>query len=127
MNVDKFGHHIHKRMRLSEVFDLTDKTILKSPDGHFNLQNNRLRGVTAPIDADDVANKGYVDQVINKLASKTEVEVFVSKVKQVIMKMVENKMEDLFTKTIAHVDQSVKNAYADKSSTITHDVKATSG
>lgn len=29
MNIDKFGHHIHKRLRVSALLDFQDKALLK--------------------------------------------------------------------------------------------------
>lgn len=62
MNVDKFGHYIHKRMRLSEIFDFNE-ALLKSENGEFNLKKSRLRGIKSPVETDDAVNKNYVDQI----------------------------------------------------------------
>lgn len=63
MNVDKFGHYIHKRMRLSELFEFNENAMLKSENGDFDLKTSRLRGIRAPVEADDAVNKDYVDQL----------------------------------------------------------------
>lgn len=63
MNVDKFGHHIHKRMRLSELFEINENTLLKSKNGDFDLKTSRLRGIKNPVEADDAVNKDYVDRM----------------------------------------------------------------
>lgn len=63
MNVDKFGHYIHKRMRLSELIEFNENALLKSASGEFDLKFSKLKGVKPPIDADDAVNKNYVDQL----------------------------------------------------------------
>lgn len=63
MNVDKFGHYIHKRMRLSELFEINDKALLKSESGDFDLKSSRLKGIRSPEEADEVVNKDYVDRL----------------------------------------------------------------
>lgn len=63
MNIDKFGHHVHKRMRLSELFDFNEKALIKSDNGDFDVKTLRLRGIRSPKEADDAANKDYVDHL----------------------------------------------------------------
>lgn len=65
MNIDKFGHHVHKRLRRSEIFD-NDNVLSKSENGEFNLRLVRLRGIKSPSSADDAANKEYVDRLISQ-------------------------------------------------------------
>lgn len=67
MNVDKFGHYIHKRLRLSEIFEFNDNALLKSESGEFDLKSSILKGVRSPLDADEAANKEYVDQFRKKI------------------------------------------------------------
>lgn len=74
MNIDKFGHHIHKRMRLSELVNFSD-TLTKSEVGDFDIKKNRLRGLNLPLDPDEAVNKQYVDEIVNRndnLLTKTE-------------------------------------------------------
>lgn len=66
MNVDKFGHHIHKRMRFSELLEFNENALLKSESGDFDLKKSRLRGVRSPVDTDDAVNKDYVDQLCDQ-------------------------------------------------------------
>lgn len=63
MNVDKFGHHIHKRMRLSELIEFNENALLKSENGDFDLKTSRLKGIRSPVDAHDAVNKDYVDRL----------------------------------------------------------------
>lgn len=66
MNVDKFGHHVHKRLRIENSLFLSSNTLTKSAEGEYNLNLSRLKGVKLPVSPDDVVNKQYVDQ-INKV------------------------------------------------------------
>lgn len=63
MNVDKFGHHIHKRMRMTDLFDFHD-SFLKKENGVYDLKTSRLTGIKTPVTEDDVVNKRYLDEVI---------------------------------------------------------------
>ena len=67
MNVDKFGHHIHKRMRLSELLEFNNNALLKSESGDFDMKAVRLRGIRSPVEADDAVNKEYIDLVTTKI------------------------------------------------------------
>lgn len=64
MNVDKFGHHIHKRMRFSELLEFHENTLQKSESGDYDLKKSRLRGIRSPVETDDAANKDYVDRLL---------------------------------------------------------------
>lgn len=66
MNIDKFGHHIHKRLRVSEIFDF-QSALLKKDSGEYDLQSSTLRGVKRPQFADEAVNKDYLDDVIKSL------------------------------------------------------------
>lgn len=63
MNIDKFGHHVHKRLRIAESFVNFDDTLRKSENGEFDLHFSRLKGVKSPVSNDDAVNKEYVDQL----------------------------------------------------------------
>lgn len=63
MNVDKFGHHVHKRLRLDNSLFLPSNALTKSAEGEYNLQLTRLKGVKLPLSPDDAVNKQYIDQI----------------------------------------------------------------
>lgn len=69
MNIDKFGHHVHKRLRRSYSFD-PDDVLTKTENGEFDLRYVRLTGVKYPLDKYDVVNKEYVDNLINRQQEK---------------------------------------------------------
>lgn len=98
MNIDKFGHHIHKRMRLSEIFDVTDKALTKNESGDFDLQFARLKGVKAPVAGDDVVNKDYVDQTIKSFYTKVEVQSLLAGIKTDMQVILHQFTRDFYTK-----------------------------
>lgn len=63
MNIDKFGHHVHKRFRFAQNYN---ETLQKSENGDFDLRSSRLKGLKAPLSNDEAVNKEYVDR-INKI------------------------------------------------------------
>lgn len=63
MNIDKFGHHVHKRFRFAQNYD---ETLHKSENGDFDLRSSRLKGLKSPLFNDEAVNKEYVDH-INKV------------------------------------------------------------
>lgn len=70
MNVDKFGHHIHKRLRAFDIFDFRDKALLKKDSGEFDLQSSVLKGVKRPQLFDEAVNKEYLDDTVKKIVSE---------------------------------------------------------
>lgn len=63
MNVDKFGHHVHKRLRSSEILcDISNKILAKNLNGDFHLKSVKLIGLRFPELPDEAVNKQYVDQ-----------------------------------------------------------------
>lgn len=63
MNVDKFGHHVHKRLRLTELLDFNENALCKSETGDYDLKSTRLKGIRSPVEGDEVVNKDYVDRM----------------------------------------------------------------
>lgn len=81
MNIDKFGHHVHKRLRFSEILDYKENSLVKSENGTYDLQASRLTGVREPTSPDDVVNKKYVDEKLLNLCSKEELLVLLKSIK----------------------------------------------
>lgn len=67
MNIDKFGNHVHKRLRLSEYIDTLDNTLVKSETGDYDLKSSKLKGVSSPENDDEAVNKAYVDEAVQQL------------------------------------------------------------
>lgn len=82
MNVDKFGHHVHKRLRLP--IDLSDKNLRREDDGDFNLKLTRLKGVKSPSFPDDAVNKQYVDQKLTDFYTKQSIDAELKNIKSQI-------------------------------------------
>lgn len=70
MNVDKFGHHVHKRLRLSEFTEILTDTLVRSDAGDFDLKSSRLKGVVIPEKDDEAVNKEYVDKSVQDLQNE---------------------------------------------------------
>lgn len=95
MNVDKFGHYIHKRMRLSELFDCYDNVLTKSDSGEFDLKASRLRGIRSPIEADDAANKDYVDHSQDNM--KKEINKLIGQLQHYVQLDIKAKISDVLS------------------------------
>lgn len=62
-SIDKFGRHLTKsKTKKSIPTDNLHPILETSADGHYNFQNKRLCNVQSPVEADDCANKAYVDK-----------------------------------------------------------------
>lgn len=85
MNIDKFGHHIHKRLRLSELFDIADSSLRKTPNGEYNLNFTKLKGVKPPTEDDEVVNKEYLDHRLELFYSKQDIDIILEKIKKDIL------------------------------------------
>lgn len=67
MNVDKFGHHVHKRSRISDLLDLS--SIVRFENNIVDLHSANLTGLSPPSNSTDAVNKQYAD---NTFCCKTE-------------------------------------------------------
>lgn len=126
MNIDKFGHHIHKRMRLTDILNVSENSIIKSDNGEFDLQKNRIRGVIDPVDADHVSNKRYIDNKVKDLCNKKDIQKFLDSTKQEIMNETQNSIEHLKAYLILYIDQNSKNLVTNKTDKYHHNDKTTS-
>lgn len=99
MNIDKFGHHVHKRLRLSELIDFKENSLVKSEDGSFDLHSSRLTGVGKPLKHDDAVNKQYVDEKISNLCTKTEIKNLVEAIKDDITDNFEQFEKKIYAKS----------------------------
>lgn len=111
MNVDKFGHYVHKRLRLSEILDFSNKSLSKTEHGDFDLQQRRLKGIRHPITSDEAVNKEYVDKIIHNYLTKAEVEdlVFSTIKKELIKYRTELYTEFCTKRELKHFTDSNKN------------------
>lgn len=90
-NMDKFGHYIHKRLRLPESFEIFEKALHK---GEIDFLSARLTGVASPLKANDAVTKEYVDKQSESFASKEEVRDLVNAIKSDIKKYIQQQKED---------------------------------
>lgn len=72
MNVDKFGHHVHKRLRLTEYIGNYNETLVKSDTGHYDLKSSKLKGLSYPTEDDEAVNKAYLDKTVQELRNEVE-------------------------------------------------------
>lgn len=96
MNVDKFGHHVHKRLRLSEPIDpnILSKVLIQSSLGEYDLKRNRLKGLVLPLTSDEAVCKEYVDQNNKLLCKKKDILNELNSIKsnlQIIQKQLQDK------------------------------------
>lgn len=109
MNVDKFGHHVHKRLRRSEPYFDPEQVLVRSENGEFDLHSARLRGLKNPSTADDAANKQYVDNLLNDYYTKLDIIAELHKVKTDIINLIRIKfyMKEEVDKAIAESKSKV--------------------
>lgn len=70
MNIDIFGHHVHKRLRLSEYIITDNNTLVKSETGEYDLKSSKLKGLVSPDKDDEAVNKAYMDKIIEELRNE---------------------------------------------------------
>lgn len=63
MNVDKFGHHIHKNKRFKCDVYSTECVLDLTYDGQFDAKDKLIKNVQLQKDIQDCATKGYVDKL----------------------------------------------------------------
>lgn len=69
MNIDKFGHHVHKRLRFAQNFTNCEEVLKKSENGDFDLRLSRLTGLKSPLSSEDAVNKEYIDGINKTIQS----------------------------------------------------------
>lgn len=93
MNIDKFGHHVHKRLRHSS--ETPQRALVESDIGVYDLQSKRLKGVRLPVSPDDIVNKEYVDKCMSQVYTKQELRL----VLEVLQKEIIATVKSYLTKT----------------------------
>lgn len=73
MNIDKFGHHVHKRMRVLDPVEFTPlaKALYQNEVGDYDLKQRRLKGLKLAVDGDEAVSKEYLN-LNNSLYCKKE-------------------------------------------------------
>lgn len=112
MNIDKFGHHIHKRLRTGEVQELKYKALLRTEAGHFDLKSLRLKGVVKPLSSDDAVNKQYVDEYIENMYEKKYIDSLFNTINNQIHQLVTQLKLNFYTKK--EIDDILKKINNDK-------------
>lgn len=70
MNIDKFGHHVHKRLRLTEYITVNNDTLVKSETGEYDLKSSKIKGLKSPDNEDEAVNKAYMDKTVQELRNE---------------------------------------------------------
>ncbi|KAG7301835.1 hypothetical protein JYU34_013223 [Plutella xylostella] len=112
MNIDKFGHHVHKRLRFSDLLGIADNALLKKENGYYDLQSSRLKGLQAPQELSEAVNKEYVDTIIKDLCTKDEVRFIMSEVLKETERVMNVFINDVYTKH--EVDKIIKSVTKDE-------------
>lgn len=112
MNIDKFGHHVHKRLRLSDLFDFTENALIKKENGHYDLQSSRLKGLQTPQDLNDAVNKEYIDEIVKKMCTREEVKFLVNEVTKEAQRVINLFINDVYTRR--EVDLKLKSLVKDE-------------
>lgn len=72
MNVDKFGHHVHKNKRIKNNLMVVECALKHLSDNNLDAQNKIIRNVKLPVYVTDSANKEYVDKSIEDIYKKID-------------------------------------------------------
>lgn len=81
MNIDKFGHHVHKRVRSIEPSYLFDKTLVEASNTETGLKLHSLKILQTPNSNDDAINKKYLDAIVVNFYTKQEIDKQVEVIK----------------------------------------------
>lgn len=99
MNVDKFGHHVHKRLRVSDYIGALNDTLNKAETGYYDLKQTRLRGLPVPVSEDEAVNKEFVDFALKKYYTKTEVDIKVKAAVDSYIKQFKDRLFEAISKS----------------------------
>lgn len=94
MNIDKFGHHVHKRLRISNPIKM--ENILKLINEEYNLNKIRLTGLRMPTSDDDAVNKEYMDNAIKEYYTRDQLDIKFEKLKTEIFQFMVNYLKDKY-------------------------------
>jgi hypothetical protein len=115
MNIDKFGHHVHKRLRAYEVSDLNYKALLRTNGACFE-GSLQLKGVAEPLSPDDAVNKQYVDKYIQNMYDKTYIDSLFNTINNQIQQLSSQLKINFYTnKEIDNILKNIKNGKATNS------------
>lgn len=112
MNIDKFGQHVHKRLRAGEMSGLKYKALLLTEAGHFDLKSLRLKGVVKPLSSDDAVNKQYVDEYIRNMYEKKYIDSSFNNINNQIQQLASQLKLNFYTKK--DIDDILKKLNNDK-------------
>lgn len=101
MNIDKFGHHVHKRLRLDQILGLhtniSEKALVKSSSGEYNLNSATLKGLKLPVAPDEAASKAYVDKLSHKFIRKEDLNTQLQIIRKDLHEYIKTNLISLYT------------------------------
>lgn len=68
MNVDKFGHHINKKIKFNNIY--INGCIKLDQRGNFDVENKKISNLQQPSENNDATTKLYVDTLMNHYSNK---------------------------------------------------------
>lgn len=80
-NIDKFGHTVHKRLRIGDFFS-SEKTFSKTLEGHISAQSKRLTDLQNPIQPSDAVTKNYLEEQLKII--KKEIQSIKTNIKKLL-------------------------------------------
>lgn len=94
MNIDKFGHHVHKRLRISNPNKMDN--VLKLIDEEYNLNKIRLTGLRMPTSSEDAVSKEYMDNSIKDYYTRAQIDLKLDKIKTEMFQFMVNYLKEKY-------------------------------
>lgn len=110
MNVDKFGHHVFKKQK---TYSQTDPSIANIENVCFDARQKKFKNVGIPTNPEDCATKQYVDESVQTLTDKLDVNIksinqTVSHLNPVTKKYIDKAIDNLCNKLDVNI-KSINN------------------
>lgn len=94
MNVDKFGHHVHKRLRFSSEKIDGQLVLVRFENGDYDFHTANLKGVKTPIDSNDAVNKEYVDRELEKYCTLQQMQREISNLRASLLLLLNKQVDN---------------------------------
>lgn len=70
MNVDVFGHYLHKKPKIDDTVFINKCPLNVLSDGNLDADNKIIKNLHTPVDFNDCVTKSYVDNSIKAYTNK---------------------------------------------------------
>lgn len=98
MNIDKFGHYVHKRMRSVEPSNLLEKSLAQALKGECKLKLQSLQILNPPLSDNHAVNKQYMDKVMADFYTKSEINKQLQIIKSDMLLLIDQLQNNVFKK-----------------------------